>query len=130
GFVRDVPGGYVDAEEFLVLDGWLELEGVRRVPGHLVHVPAGFVRSHVHTEQGCTALAWFGGPADFVSADRLPPCADGISAIAVAALAGDPAAGPSAVMSDGWATTRSIWQVIRQPASVPDSGGHSTGEAV
>jgi len=74
GFERTVPGGYAAAEEFLVLDGELELEGRLLRRGDLTVVPAGYPRTEMRTEQGCLVLAWFGGLPDFRPHDELPPC--------------------------------------------------------
>lgn len=74
GFERTVPGGYAAAEEFLVLDGELELEGRVLRRGDLTVVPAGYPRTAMRSEHGCLILAWFGGMPDFRSHDELPPC--------------------------------------------------------
>jgi hypothetical protein len=71
GFVRDVPGGYHAAETFLVLGGGLVLDGHAVGRGDLTHVPAGLVRSDMRTDEGCLALAWFSGPADYLPPDVL-----------------------------------------------------------
>ncbi len=73
GFARLAPGGYLAAEDFVVLDGHLEIEGVRYGPGTLTHVPARYLRSRMLAPQGCTVLAWFGGPAIFREPDELAP---------------------------------------------------------
>ncbi|HET6154119.1 MAG TPA: hypothetical protein VFE15_14295 [Marmoricola sp.] len=71
GFERTTVGGYDAAEEFVVLTGELVLDGRTLVRGDLTHVPAGVVRSGMHTEIGCTVLAWFSGRADFRASDEL-----------------------------------------------------------
>jgi hypothetical protein len=79
GFDRPVPGGYVAAEEFVVLDGTLELGGRVYRRGDLTYVPPGYVRTGMRTDGGCTVLAWFGGRADFVpAADLTAPVGDGL----------------------------------------------------
>lgn len=65
GFERAVPGGYLVAEEFLVLSGELELEGVLYSPGCLTVIPACYLRQHMSAQGEVTVLAWFGGPAVF-----------------------------------------------------------------
>ncbi|GIJ29844.1 hypothetical protein Vqi01_50060 [Micromonospora qiuiae] len=75
GFVRDTPGGYLAAEEFFVLDGHLEFEGEVHGPGELTHVPARFLRTSMQAPQGCTVLAWFGGPAIFRTPEEISPTA-------------------------------------------------------
>jgi hypothetical protein len=77
GFERDVAGGYEVDEEFLVLDGSLHLDGAVHRRGDLTHVPAREVRASMSAPEGCTVLAWFGGPADFVPASGLSGPADG-----------------------------------------------------
>lgn len=71
GFRRDVVGGYLAAEEFLMLDGKLELEGVIYQRGDLVFVPASYKRTRAVVPHGCTVLAWFSGLADFITAEKL-----------------------------------------------------------
>jgi hypothetical protein len=71
GFTRSVAGGYTVAEEFLVLDGVLEIGEATYRRGDLTFVPAGFVRGPMRSAQGCTVLAWFGGPAVFHPAGSL-----------------------------------------------------------
>ncbi len=73
GFVRNTPGGYLCAEEFVVLTGFLEIHGVRYRPGTLAHIPAGFLREGMSAPEGCTVLAWFAGPAIFRTPDELSP---------------------------------------------------------
>ncbi|MER5458025.1 hypothetical protein ABT008_24950 [Micromonospora sp. NPDC002389] len=72
GFARDVAGGYLVDEEFVVLDGELLLGDVTYRRGDLTFVPAGAVRTRMSAPGGATVLAWFGGPAEFHPADRLP----------------------------------------------------------
>lgn len=71
GFERLTPGGYVCAEEFLVLDGALELEGTTYTRGDLTLVPAHLLRTEMRSPRGCLLLAWFGGPAEFRAPDEL-----------------------------------------------------------
>ncbi|MCD9198713.1 cupin domain-containing protein [Aeromicrobium wangtongii] len=88
GFERLTPGGYRCAEEFLVLDGHLQIEGRTFARGDLTYIPAGFLRTSMIAPEGCTALAWFGGPATFVEADELGQDAvgEGIESIHIDAL--------------------------------------------
>lgn len=65
GFERPGPGGYRAAEEFLVLDGALELEGIVVDRGALCTIPAQWVRTVMRSPRGCTVLAWFSGPPDY-----------------------------------------------------------------
>ena len=74
GFERPGPGGYLVAEEFLVVDGALELEGTVVERGALGFVPARCVRTLMRSPGGCTVLAWFGGPADYRPAAELSGC--------------------------------------------------------
>ena len=84
GFARLTPGGYAVSEEFLVIEGELEFEGVRRGPGSLAFIPARFLRTSLVAPGGCTVLAWWGGPAEFVAADRLDrPVREGLTSVDV-----------------------------------------------
>ena len=65
GFERLSPGGFLCSEEFLVLDGEVELEGTTYGRGDLTVVPAHLVRTSMRSARGCLLLAWFGGPAVF-----------------------------------------------------------------
>lgn len=79
GFERLTLGGFRCSEEFLVLEGELELEGITYVCGDLTVVPAHLLRTEMRSPRGCLLLAWFGGPADFRAPDELdgPDGADG-----------------------------------------------------
>lgn len=83
GFVRDEPGGYHAAETFLVLEGSMEFDGRVVTPGDLTHVPAECLRVRMATEEGCTALAFFSGPATFLAPDELGECRLEISTVRV-----------------------------------------------
>jgi len=79
GFARTVAGGYDAAEEFLVLDGELEIGGNAFRRGDLTYVPAGYVRGSMRSAAGCTVLAWFGGAAEFREPESLAaPVRDGL----------------------------------------------------
>jgi hypothetical protein len=95
GFERVVPGGYAAAEEFLVLEGELELEGVVYRRGDLTVVPAAYPRTAMRSTGGCRVLAWFAGPPAFVPHEDLPPCEGAIQSVSVDAtgdLPGSPVA--------------------------------------
>lgn len=84
GFERIVPGGYVVAEEFLVLEGALFIEGAQYRRGDLTYIPARFLRTDMYSPAGCTVLAWFGGAAIFHKELDLPdPSTTGIRTISV-----------------------------------------------
>lgn len=79
GWARRAPVSCAAAEEFVVLDGVLELNGSLLGPGSVAHVPADAVRAITISAGGCSAVAWFLGPprwddADPVS-DAVPPLA-------------------------------------------------------
>lgn len=70
GWLRDVRGAYASAEEFVLLDGTLEMNGLRHVPGRAVRVPQHGVRWHTESPGGALALAWFSGPAKWERVDE------------------------------------------------------------
>ncbi|HYJ70506.1 MAG TPA: hypothetical protein VEX15_22870 [Nocardioidaceae bacterium] len=87
GFGRAVPCGYLVAEDLVVLDGRLELEGRTYGPATLVHIPARFIRTSMATPDGCLVLAWFSGPAIICSVAELRPVvATGIRSVDLAAV--------------------------------------------
>ena len=71
GFQRTTAGGYVVAEEFILLSGELQLEEVVFQPGQLAFVPAHYLRTNMTSPDGALALAWFGGPAIFRAPEEL-----------------------------------------------------------
>lgn len=84
GFTRDVAGGYTVAEEFIVLDGELTIGTATYRRGDLTVIPAGYLRPGMSTVDGCTVLAWFGGPAEFHAAGGLPDAhSDGLVSVPV-----------------------------------------------
>lgn len=109
GFDRSAVGGYFSAEEFLVLDGSLEIEGQQYVRGDLTFIPSYFLRTRMLSPQGCTVLAWFGGPAIFRTADELGNDAltVGITSVRVDALLGE----------DFMVTPEARWSVGRSVGS-------------
>ncbi len=61
GWSRDISGSYAVAEEFVVLRGALEMNGLRHQVGEWVFVPGDARREATRTPEGALALAWFGG---------------------------------------------------------------------
>lgn len=112
GFDRPTPGGYFGAEEFLVLDGYLEIEGQRYVRGDLTYIPASFLRTTMQAPEGCTVLAWFGGAAIFRTADELGDGAvtEGVVSVHVDAL----------LAEDFLVTAEARWSVGEQ--ATPNEG--------
>ena len=102
GFTRPVAGGYQVPEEFLVIEGELVVSGTTYRRGDLTYVPARHLRTDMSSADGCTVLAWFGGPAIFHTEDEL----DGghwEGLVSVSVLEGR---GPLLVARDiEWATT-------------------------
>ena len=79
-----MAGGYTVAEEFLVLDGELTIGAATYRRGDLTLIPAGYLRPGMSTGDGCTVLAWFGGPAEFHPAADLPGAhSDGLTSVTV-----------------------------------------------
>ncbi len=66
GWERPGTGRYVVEEELLVLEGELHMTGVVYRAGDYAHLPAGYVRSRSAAPRGALALAFFGGPADWI----------------------------------------------------------------
>ena len=66
GWSRPETGVYVSGEEFVVLDGRLDLSGIGVETGEYAWAPAGFVRSDTRADE-CVAFAWFNGPARWVA---------------------------------------------------------------
>jgi len=117
GFERLVPGGYVAAEEFLVLEGELELADVVYRRGDLTVIPAAYPRAGMRSSEGCRVLAWFGGLPEFLPADRLPPSEGAVVSVAIDA-AGD---------ATGWnPTTNNIVYALARNGSTIYAGGAFT----
>lgn len=114
GFDRSTPGGYVCAEEFVVLDGFVEIEGRRYGRGDLTFIPAHYLRTSMLAPEGCTAIAWFGGPAVFRTVDELggEAVTTGIESVALDALLG----------ADFLVTSEARWSVDLD-ATGPDDDG-------
>ena len=63
GWARPGVGHYDCAEQFVVLDGGLEVSGVRFGEGEFGYLPARTVRAASGVAPGgCLAVAWFSGP--------------------------------------------------------------------
>ena len=60
GWERLAPGHYAVAEEFLVLDGELDMNGRTWRAGGYAWIPPGLVRAATGSRTGCLAFAWFG----------------------------------------------------------------------
>lgn len=86
GWVRPITGHYLVGEEFVVLEGRLELNGAVHVRGDWAWLPAGTTRTHTATPVGATALAWFSG---------VPEWCDGVAAQTSAGVPA--AAGPQSL---------------------------------
>jgi hypothetical protein len=63
GWERPSAGSYTSAEEFVVLEGELRLNGERFAAGEWVYVPKGAIRRDTAAESHVLAFAWFDGPA-------------------------------------------------------------------
>lgn len=114
GFDRPTPGGYFGAEEFLVLDGHLEIEGRRYVRGDLTFIPANYLRTAMQAPEGCTVLAWFGGAAIFRTADELGDKAvsEGVVSVSLDALLGE----------DFLVTSEARWSLGQAATEADDDG--------
>lgn len=114
GFERATPGGYFCAEEFVVLDGFVEIEGQRYSRGDLTYIPASFLRTAMRTPEGCTAIAWFGGAAIFRTAEELGDSAvtAGIVSVSLDALLGE----------DFLVTPEARWSLGDIPTQADDDG--------
>lgn len=109
GFERAVPGGYHAAETFLVLDGSLQIGDLTVTRGDLTHLPAHLVRAPMRTAGGCTALAWFSGPATFLDPGELGECELDVRSVRIDAAGGE---GEEVVVLDTpearWSTTGDV----------------------
>ena len=77
GWSRLIAGYYPVAEEFVVLQGELNFDGLNCRPCDWVLVPAGLVRSATSTPKGALAWARFDGPAHFQATWGESPAPDG-----------------------------------------------------
>jgi len=80
GWSRPEPGYYEVAEEFLVLEGELGLNGRIWRGGEYAWIPARHPRRDLQSVPGCLVLAWFGsaprwiaGPPEKAASDAGPP---------------------------------------------------------
>lgn len=119
GWVRPVTGHYLVGEEFVVLDGRLELNGALHVRGDWAWLPPRATRSHTATPDGATALAWFSGAPEW----RDGVCAQTPDASAILGprrpgatgplRPADPQLGSSAVLTDPHALpTDRLWDAL------------------
>ncbi len=115
GFARLTAGGYEATEEFLVVHGKLEFEGVTYGRGALTYIPARHLRTRMVAPGGCTVLAWWGGSAEFLLAERLDePVDDGITSVVPDADCG------GKVLSAGGATWTTHLTVPGEPLTDGD----------
>ncbi len=63
GWARPNPGWYSADEEFLILEGVLNMSGATYRAGDYAYIPASYVRSASTTPEGSLILAWFSGKA-------------------------------------------------------------------
>lgn len=113
GFERPGPGGYLAAEEFLVLGGALDVEGAVVERGSLCAIPARWERTLMRSPSGCTVLAWWSGPADY----RPPTDLAGRSGAGFRVVQVPSGAGASPLLS----TEQARWETVESLA-VLDSG--------
>lgn len=71
GWSRAEAGHYPVAEEFLVVEGDLQLNGATWEAGGYAWIPAFRARRDLGSRSGCLVFAWFGGPPDW-RAGRAP----------------------------------------------------------
>ena len=69
GWFRPDVGHYAVAEEFLVLEGELELNGISRKRGDLAWIPAWTLRRDLGSTTGCLVFAWFGGTPRWIAGE-------------------------------------------------------------
>lgn len=73
GWSRPGPGHYAEAEEFVVLEGELGLNGLTWRAGDYALVPAGCPRRGMHTASGCLVLARFSAAPRWIPGSPNPP---------------------------------------------------------
>ena len=76
GWSRPDAGHYAVAEEFLVLEGELSLNGKTRQRGELAWIPAWQRRHDLGSRTGCLVFAWFGGTPRWIPGES-PQAAEG-----------------------------------------------------
>ncbi len=75
-WARPEPGHYAVAEEFLVLEGDLALNGTTWRAGGYAWIPANRMRSALRSESGALVFAWFASAPHWIpgeTADAAPP---------------------------------------------------------
>jgi hypothetical protein len=75
GWWRADVGHYAVAEEFLVLEGEISLNGRTWTKGELAWVPAGQRRHDLGSRTGCLVFAWFGGTPRWIPGEATPSAA-------------------------------------------------------
>lgn len=115
GWTRRGPAICAAAEEFVVLDGSIEVNGSLLGPGSVAHVPAGAVRATTTSAAGCTAVAWFLGPLRWDAA----PAAE-----ASPLLTWHPWDGPG---GGEWSTPVATWSLMLAHSDAP---GPTPGDVV
>jgi hypothetical protein len=100
GWRRPGTGHYLVAEQFVVLDGTLEVSGVRYAAGDAGHLPAAADRTDSGSDHGCLAVAWFEGPPRWIAAAGAGAVAGGGHAIVADVLAGTELGGGATVVAD------------------------------
>jgi len=69
GWLRPDVGHYAVAEEFLVLEGELDLNGRTWRRGELAWIPAWQRRRDLGSKGGCLVFAWFGGTPRWIAGE-------------------------------------------------------------
>lgn len=67
GWARPGTGSYTAAEEFVVIEGVLEMSGHRFEPSDWAYVPRGAARHRTRTPDGALAVARFSGPTRWLA---------------------------------------------------------------
>lgn len=76
GWARPGAGHYAVAEEFLILDGDLSLNGITWKAGGYAWIPARRVRIGSSSAGGCLAFAWFAGAPRWLAGEAATPAID------------------------------------------------------
>ncbi len=121
GFARLEPGGYHATEEFLVLEGELEIDDKTYRRGDLTVVPSDYRRGSMRAPGGCRVLAWFDGRADFLPADELGSCREAVVSVNVD-TADQLVRSPVAVWSHGAAADSSTLEVVSADLGIWERG--------
>lgn len=116
GWRRDEIGHYTPAEEFVVLDGTLEV-GRAFTAGDYVYLPPRTVREVSFTEHGALVVAWFSAKAAWeVGAPSVPPAGDPVVSRATGVLRADAAEVPGRYEVGASATVREAGADVLDPA--------------